>query len=57
MDKKQLQARIDQESRNERRRTSYVNSLMEDLYFSDYEPRKLLSSESEGSDRAAAVGA
>lgn len=41
MDKKQLQARIDQESRNERRRTSYVNSLMEDFYFSDYEPRKL----------------
>ena len=41
MDKKQLQARIEQESRNERRRTNYVNSLMEDFYFSDFAPRKL----------------
>lgn len=41
MDKKQLQARIDQESRNERKRTSYVNSRMEDFYFSDFEPHKL----------------
>ena len=41
MDKKQLQARIDQESRNERKRTSYVNSRMEDFYFSDFAPHKL----------------
>ncbi len=39
MDKKQLQARIDQESKRERRRTNYVNSLMEDFYFSDFAPR------------------
>ena len=41
MDKKQLQARIDQESRNERKRTNYVNSRMEDFYFSDFAPHKL----------------
>ncbi len=41
MNEKQLQERIDKESKRERRRTSYVNSLMEDFYFSDFAPRKL----------------
>lgn len=41
MDRKQLQERIDKESKLERKRTSYVNSRMEDFYFSDFAPHKL----------------
>ena len=41
MDKKQIQERIERESKRGRRKASYVNSLMEDFYFSDFAPQKL----------------
>lgn len=41
MDKEKLEARIEQESKRERKKNDHVNSLMEDFYFSDFAPHKL----------------
>lgn len=41
MDRSQLMAQIEKNSVHRRRRTDYVNSLMEDFYFSDFALRKL----------------
>lgn len=41
MDRKQLREQIEKESKSERKRTCYVNSRMEDFYFSDFAPHKL----------------